>query len=267
MIRRMLIAAAAILAFAARANAATILAVLVDPPSVAGGGATSTRSGAGTFQIFAVDDNAGTGGIATYQITMGPAVTASNNRSPVTTIMDANGDNQSAGFNLLRSGSNAAAMAGAQNLPGQTTFFVKGMGQTVGSFIKVAATQPGSTVVGPTTSGSWGGPYASLASTLPPQGPVDYVGANGAKKWLFLGEGLYNPALLVGGTPDQRLLGIASAAAITVYTSPAPNDFTQIASTTNTVISVLDPPPWPEPSTLTLLGLGLAGGFSSLRRR
>jgi hypothetical protein len=84
------------------AGASVIVGLLLNPTSTAGSGANSTKSGAGTFHIYAVDDNVGTFGISSYSLTMGPMVTSSNNRSPVTTIQDGGGDDWSAGFNLLR---------------------------------------------------------------------------------------------------------------------------------------------------------------------
>src|SRR4029079_1563845 len=106
MIRKIFFAGLAALLMATGANAATILGIYLSPPTTAGAGSTSTRSGAGTFHLYGADDNAGSQGIATYSITLGRAVTASSNRAPVSNIQDSNGDTQTAGFNLLRSGSN-----------------------------------------------------------------------------------------------------------------------------------------------------------------
>jgi hypothetical protein len=240
------------------ANAAVIVGIYLNPPSTAGVGASSTRSGANTFQIYAADDNAGTFGIATYSLTLGPAVTASSNRSPVTTIQDNNGDAQSAGFNLLRSSSNVNPMTGAENLPGQTPFLIKGFGQTAGSFAAVAAAAPQpASVVGPTTSSSWGGPY--VGGTL-----GDWNGANGVKKWLFLGEGTYNPALL-GANLTTALVGIVPSATFTVYGSP--NDISQVATTTQLAFDFPPPQP-PEPATITIAALSLFGllGLARYRR-
>jgi len=209
MIRKIFFAGLAALLLATSANAATIIGVYLDPPSTAGAGATSTRTGAGTFHLYGADDNAGSFGIATYSISLGPAVTASSNRSPVSTISDSNGDNQSAGYSMLRSSTNANPMTGAENLPGQTPFLIKGLGQTAGSFANVAAAAPQpAAVVGPTTSGSWGGPYAGGSL-------VDLIGSTGVKKWVFLGEGAYNPALL-GPNLTTALAAMVPSATTTV---------------------------------------------------
>jgi hypothetical protein len=241
---------------ARHADAATILAIGLNPPSTAGAGATSTRSGPGTFHIYAADDNAGSQGIGTYSISLGPAVTASNNRSPVTTIQDSNGDSQSAGFNLLRSSSGVNPMTGAENLPGQTPFLIKGFGQTAGSFTAVAAAAPQpASVVGPTTSGNWGGPY--VGGLL-----ADWAGSTGPKKWVLLGEGLYNPALL-GPTLETARAAMVPSATTTVYSSSTAGDFSQVAATTLVSVGYFTP----EPATITMAALSLFGLLGLARHR
>lgn len=242
MIRKAGFAALALMLMVSSVNASSIIGVLLNPNVVAGAApdVNSTRSGAGSFQLFAIDES--DFGLSSYSLTMGAAVTASNNRSPVTTIQDGNGDNQSAGFNLLRSSSNAAIMTGAQNLPDQTPFSIKGIGQVASGFADVAAASAGSSVVGPTTSGKWGLSYNSIPAYLQP-----YHGKN----WVFLGEGLYS-----GTSKDPRT--IVSEATITTYGSQG--SFASIASPA-TIILI------PEPATLGLLGLAVAGCFGFLRRR
>src|SRR5690348_7924790 len=78
------------------ASAAVILDLVISPASTAGGGATSTRSGANAFQIYAID-TAGLG-ISGYSLTMGPVVTASSNKTPFGSIEDANSEIWSVGF-------------------------------------------------------------------------------------------------------------------------------------------------------------------------
>jgi hypothetical protein len=230
---------------ASHSDAAVIMKLLINPASTAGGGATSTRSGTGSFQLYAVDDNVGTFGISSYQVTWGPIVMATNNRMPVTTIQDSNGDAQSAGFNLLRSASSVNPMTGSQNLPGQTPFLIKGFGQTTGDFNSVAAAAPQpASVVGPTTSGRWGGPYNN--------GLTDWNSGNGTKKWVLLGEGQWSniPPFIL--TPSS----FVTSATFTVYRS----DFS----------SILSPGVFiePEPSTAILGSLAmLFGAFWSGHRR
>src|SRR3954447_7197350 len=92
-------------------HASVILGLLLNPGSTAGGGATSTRSGNGSWQLYALDDSNTDFGISSYNITMS-GTTAINHRSPVTTIDDVNGDPQTAGFNLLRTGTNVNPIQG-----------------------------------------------------------------------------------------------------------------------------------------------------------
>jgi hypothetical protein len=193
------------------ANASVILNLIISPASTAGGGATSTRSGANAFQIYAID-TAGFG-ISSYNLTMGPVVTASNNRSPVSAIQDANSDIWPVGFSLLRTASNAPAMQASQNLPGSSPYLIQGMGQTTGNFTDVAAAGPNqpASVGGPTTSGTWGGPYNN--------GLTAY-----SKKWLFIGEGLWDTSV-----PITSYTQFVSASTFTVYTD---QDFRSAAAET-----------------------------------
>src|SRR5258705_13601414 len=72
---------------AATANAAFIVALVVDPWTTAGTtpDVTSTRSGPGTWHLFAVDDLPGQYGFNTYDVTVTGA-TSVNHRSPLTTV-------------------------------------------------------------------------------------------------------------------------------------------------------------------------------------
>src|SRR5262245_49108320 len=184
MLRKTFFAGLAVLTMTGAASAA-LIGVQVDPPNTAGGGANSTRSSVGSFHVYAMDDNSATNGISSYSITFSPSVSASNNRSPVTSIQDGNTDVWTAGFNLLRTASNANPMTGSQNLPGQTPYLITGIGKTSGDFPTLSTTtgvQPG-TVVGPTTSGSWGGAYNNGVNSA-------FLGPHG-EHWTLLGEGLY----------------------------------------------------------------------------
>jgi hypothetical protein len=210
-------------------DAALVVALVLDPPTTAGSSpdVTSTRSGSGTWHLFALDDVPGDYGIGNYNIIVAGAGSV-NHRSPVTNIQDTNGDAQSAGFNLLRTPTNANPIQASQNLPGLTPFLIHGFGQTAGSFTaQAAAIQPGSTVIGPTTSAAWGN-YNTIA-------PLN------GKNWLFIAEGTYNPS-----SPPN-----ITQATFDLYTSPT--TFQQRGPTSAAILIT------PEPSSVCLLTLAIIG--------
>ena len=106
-------------------QASVIVGLLLNPVSTAGGGAMSTRSGAGSWQLYALDDSNTDFGISSYNITMS-GTTAINHRSPRTTINDVNGDPQTAGFSLLRTGTNVNPIQASQALPDEQQAFRRG---------------------------------------------------------------------------------------------------------------------------------------------
>ena len=184
---------------ASSAEATVIFGLLSNPTSTAGGGATSTRSGNGSWQLYALNDDDSSFGISSYNVTVLGA-SAINHRSPVTTINDINGDPQTAGFNLLRTATNINPIQASQNLPGQTPFLITGFGQTASSFAtKAAAIEPSAAVVGPTKSEAWGNYNSPFLTPLQNQ-----TGNN----WVFLAEGL----------ATSGFVSISSAVA-TVYSS------------------------------------------------
>jgi len=243
MLRKIFFAGLAALFCASSADASVIVGLLLNPASTAGGGATSTRSGNGSWQLYAIEDTGSTDfGISSYNVVMS-GTTAVNHRSPVTTITDNNGDPQTAGFSGLRSGTNANPIVASQGLPGTTPFLITGYGQTASDFItKSQAIQPTAAVVGPTTSGVWGA-YNSPA--------LNALETSTGHKWIFLAEGL-GPAGLTSVTSST----------ITVYSNTGGTSISTPSSSvvlTETVI--------PEPATLSLLGLAMVGGFGFIRRR
>jgi hypothetical protein len=168
------------------AQAGVIVGLMLSPGSTADGGATSTRSGTGSWQLYALDDSNADFGISSYNITMS-GTTAINHRSPVTTIMDGNGDLQTAGFNLLRTGTNVNPIQSSQALPGSTPFSITGFGQTASNFVtKSTAIDAGAVVVGPTTSGVWGN-YDSHPALTP-------LATSTGHNWMFIAEGLGSAA-------------------------------------------------------------------------
>jgi len=190
--------------------ASMTLGLLLNPPTTAGPGVTSTRSGSGSWQVYAVDNSNTDFGISAYNITLVNA-TAINHRSPATTVVDSNGDPQTAGFSGLRSGTNANPIFGLQALPGTTPFLITGFGQSAGNFAtKTLAIDAASSIIGPTTSGSWGtysSPFVSPSSSY----------ANG-HNWLFLAEGLGSPTISTAQAyvySDQAGTSVAAATQIT----------------------------------------------------
>jgi hypothetical protein len=253
MLRKIFFAGFATLVLASSANASVIVGLLLNPASTAGGGATSTRSGVGSWQLYALDDSSTDFGISSYNIAMS-GTTAVNHRSPVSTINDVNGDPQTAGFNLLRTGTNVNPIQGSQGLPGTTPFLITGFGQTASDFItKSTAIDPAAVTVGPTTSGVWGAynsPVLSSPTLLTGQGFAAAAAAvQAGKKWVFIAEGL-GPA----GVTD------VTSAVVTIFSTAGGAS----SAATTSIIHLSDTP---EPATLSLLGLAMVGGFGFIRRR
>src|SRR6188472_2122417 len=91
MIRHAYLAAFALLSLSTTANAGPMfIYVVADPITTAGAGVaasngmtvSSTKSGAGTFQVYAIDDVTGSFGIKSYNIKLNGAITTLLNRSP-----------------------------------------------------------------------------------------------------------------------------------------------------------------------------------------
>src|SRR3954447_17204679 len=137
-------------------HAAVLFGLWQDLPTTAGV-PTSTRSGPGSWQLYAIEDAASSDlGLASYNITM-TGTTAINNRSPNGTAIDSNGDTQNWGFSLLRSGTNVNPIVASQPLPGLTPFFITGLGLTRGKArSQILAADPGASGISATSGATWG---------------------------------------------------------------------------------------------------------------
>jgi hypothetical protein len=200
---RVAVFAAVIASFiGATANATVILSLVIDPPTEADafvapqGGflPTSSKSGPGTYHLFALDTTVGSFGISSYDIRLANTVT-NLHRSPTTAWNDADENGPyNAGFSLLRTASNNGGIFQAsQPLRSTTPVLITGFGQEASDFQEKIGL-PGVTFA-LTTSGAWGH-YATIS-------PL------GDKHWVFVGEGDY-----AVGTPP-----VISQTSITYYSN------------------------------------------------
>lgn len=278
MLRRTFFATLAVLALAASANAGTVYTWLViDPPTTAGAGGaalpsagqnlavSSSRSGAGSYHLYAVDDADGSAGLRSFFVKLNPGaggtLGASNNRSPLgnfdTEATYGDGVPSNIGFDTAR---NAAPLFTGTQGPGNSVQ-IDGIGITAGSFAGEAPTI-GSWQSAP-TSGQWGN-YA--AGDGPTSGVVTATGH--VRNAIFLGEGLYTVA---PPTIDLTTTFDANGTGFNLWVAQGfPNSGSTtvaVGSTGNTLANVN---PFgaviPEPATVTLIGLALVG-FSGLVRR
>jgi hypothetical protein len=240
MVRTLFYAGLAALVMAGSASATVLLGLYVDPPTVANtaaNGVTSTLSGPHTWQLYALDTSTTDFGISSYDITINN-VSSVFHRSPATFISDNdpdNPDNFAAGFSLLRA-STVTNIQASEPLPNNGGYMVTGFGQTAGNFAAFAASvNPSASVVGPSTSTSWG------TYTDPVLDPRD------GHHWLFLAEGQYNAAL---GKPNSKSIVVNL---VTIFTS----NMTYASGLTSTSVVSSSDERLPEPSSLALASIGL----------
>jgi hypothetical protein len=241
---------------------------VVDPPTTAGAGiapipgggssmaVTSTRSGPGTWHLYAIDDADGSAGIRGFFIKLDPGpggtIPATNNRSPVgnwdTDPVYGNGTPSNVGFDLLRSAT--PLPIGVQSPT--NTVQIGGFGITAGNF--QASTGAGSYQLAP-TSGQWG----NYSDPYPVNGPA-IIGASGhLRSAVFLAEGTYtgsHPTIDVTTPFGDNATGILSWVA---NGFPNAGSFTTGVGVVGTqqlaAIYIIAP----EPATAALVGLAVVG--------
>ena len=274
MFRRTFLAMIAVLGMAATANAGTVYAYLViDPATTAGAGiatipggggtnlaVTSSRSGAGSFHVYAVDDADNSNGLRSFFVAITPGsggtVTSVSNRSPNGQWDDnATFGNGSGPFVIgFDSARTTTPLLGGSQSPTNTPQ-VGGLGITAGNFQALTSAASYSGVV----SGQWGNYADPKTSGTLADGHV--------RNAVLLGEGLYTGAapsidittsFASGGTGFNSWIsaGFPNAGSFTTAVGT-----TQTLSNTNPFVSV------PEPATLSLLGLAMVGGLGVIRRR
>jgi len=259
MLRRTFLAMVAVVGLAATANAGTVsLYLVVDPASTAGAGVpaagtfsvTSNRTGAGTWQLYAVDDATGSAGIAQIKAALIGTLPAINNRM-TQTLYDTDADTGfKAGLTLLRSGNNINPMTGSAELPGSQPFIQTGQGITAGNY----STIPGAIAFSGTTNGQWG----NYSPTLGAATSGNYIGTGDPRKALFVAEGTY--------TGVAPVVDLANSF-VAYYTNGTTGTSAQ-ATLNGAITPLVSTNPFiPEPATLTLVGLAVVGFGGLVGRR
>jgi hypothetical protein len=263
MLRRTFLATIAMLGLATVANAGTVsLYLIVDPAStafagvsaVAGQTTSSTRSGAGTWQAYAVDEATGSFGLAQVQLALNGTVPAINNRLTQTQYDTADDSGFKAGMTLLRSNTNVNPVFASAELPGSQPFTQGNLGITAGNYNSI----PGATAFSGTTNGQWGVYSAANAAMVGTNGKTSGPTASGnVRNALLVAEGTYT-----GAAPTINLAGSFAV----YYTNAALNLSTQSNPTSNNPLLGTNPFV-PEPATMTLVGLAVVGFGGLVGRR
>jgi hypothetical protein len=239
--------------------------LVVDPPTTAGagiapilgGGSTmvvsSTRSGPGTWHLYAIDDTNGSAGIRSFFVKLNGSVLSVSNRSPLGNWDDqptyGDGTEHPVGFDNVRT---TTPLLGGSLSPTDSPQ-IGGYGITAGNF--QAATSAGSWQATP-TSGQWGN-YADpgTSGSVPATGHV--------RNALFLGEGLYTGAAPTVDITTSFSNGGTGFSSWIAAGFPNAGSFTTAVGTVNQLVSVSSP----EPRSFFLLGLALVGFGGMVGRR